>query len=109
MNVNGSVDRIDRSMCVTCKDHFCSWNVLLRIGEIDVEGLLLPGDALVLVGLGVAEPRRLPCFTTDQTPQIGTCIHNVDVMICCEAGLILISYLVCAFLPVPQCGTGHTP
>ena len=71
MNVNGSVDRIDRSMCVTCKDHFCSWNVLLRIGEIDVEGLLLPGDALVLVGLGVAEARGLPGLAANQPPEVG--------------------------------------
>ena len=72
MNVNGSVDRIDRSMCVTCKDHFCSWNVLLRIGEIDVEGLLLPGDALVLVGLGVAEARGLPGLAANQPPEVGS-------------------------------------
>ena len=72
MNVNGSVDRKDRSMCVTCKDHFCSWNVLLRIGEIDVEGLLLPGDALVLVGLGVAEARGLPGLTANQPPEVGS-------------------------------------
>ena len=72
MNVNGSVDRIDRSMCVTCKDHFCSWNVLLRIGEIDVEGLLLPGDALVLVSLGVAEARGLPGLAANQPPEVGS-------------------------------------
>ena len=59
-------------MCVTCKDHFCSWNVLLRIGEIDVEGLLLPGDALVLVGLGVAEARGLPGLAANQPPEVGS-------------------------------------
>lgn len=67
---------------LTRKDHLGSGNVLLWVGQVDIQGLLLPGDPLVLVGLGVAEPRRLPCFTTDQTPQIGTCIYNVDVMIC---------------------------
>ena len=52
----------------TCEDHLGPRNVLLWVGQIDVQCLLLPGDPLVLVGLGVAETRRLPCFTTDQTP-----------------------------------------
>ena len=104
----------EHTTSLTRKDHLGSGNVLLWVGQVDIQGLLLPGDPLILVGLGVAEPRRLPCFTTDQTPQIGTCIYNVDVMICIVKywkgkKFILISYLVCAFLPVPQCGTGRTP
>ena len=45
--------------------HLGAGDVLLGVGQVDVEGVLLPGHSLVLVGLGVAEPRRLPSFTTD--------------------------------------------
>ena len=59
----------------TCKNHLGSGNILLWVGQVDIQGLLLPGDPFVLVGLGVAEPRRLPSFTTNKTPQIRTCIY----------------------------------
>ena len=36
----------------------------------DVQGVVAPGDALVLVGLGVAEAGSLPSFTTNQSPEI---------------------------------------
>ena len=53
-------------------DHLGARDVLLRVGQVDVQGVLAPGDALVLVGLGVAEARGLPGLTANQPPEVGS-------------------------------------
>ena len=68
-----------RQPTFTCKDHLGPRNVLLWVSQVDVQGLLLPGDPLVLVCLGVTESRRLPSFTTNKTPKIRTYIYVYEM------------------------------
>ncbi len=36
---------------ITCKDHLGAGNILLGVGEVLIQGVLVPGDPFVLVGL----------------------------------------------------------
>ena len=49
-----------------------TWDVFLGVGEIDVQGVLAPGHALVLVGLGVGEPGSLASLSTPDTVEVGS-------------------------------------
>ena len=48
----------------TSKDHLGTWDELLWVGEVGVECLLVPSDALVDVCLSV----RVPCCLSSLTP-----------------------------------------
>ena len=53
------------------EDHLGAGYVLLGVGEVDVEGVLAPGHALVLVGLGVGEAGGLAGLSAPHSVQVG--------------------------------------
>ena len=54
----------------SCIHHLSPWDVLLRVLQVDIQGVLPPGDPLVLVGPGVAVPLRLPSLSPYQPIQV---------------------------------------
>jgi len=55
----------------TGKDHLCSWDVLLGVGEVDLQGVFIPIHALLDVGFGVSETGRLTSLSAPESPQVG--------------------------------------
>lgn len=55
----------------TGEDHLGAGDVLLGVLQIFEECVLIPGDALGLVGVCVREAGRLAGLATDQTVQVG--------------------------------------
>ena len=53
-------------------DHLGARDILLGVGQVDVQGLVVPGDALVDVGLGVGEASRLAGLPSNDTVEVGT-------------------------------------
>ena len=51
-------------------DHLGARDVLLGIGQVDVQGLVVPRDALVDVGLGVSEASRLAGLPPNDTVEV---------------------------------------
>lgn len=52
--------------------HLCKLDLLLGVQEVLEEGLLSPGDALVLVGLSVRETSSLTRLASEDTVQVRT-------------------------------------
>ena len=59
---------------LACKDHLGAGDVLLGVGEVLVQGVVAPGDALVLVGLSVGEASGLTCLASNQSPEVRACV-----------------------------------
>ena len=49
-----------------------TWDVLLWVDQVLVQGILAPNDALVDVGLGVLEAWLLTSLSAEKSIQIGT-------------------------------------
>jgi len=56
----------------TAKGHLGSGNVLLWVLQIDIQGVLIPGDPLLFVGISVRESFDLASLPAKNTVQIGT-------------------------------------
>jgi len=56
----------------TTKGHLGARNVLLGVLEVGKQSVLLPGDALLLVGVGVGEALNGASLAAEETVQIGT-------------------------------------
>lgn len=56
----------------TSEHHLGAGDVLLGVLQVLEEGLLVPGDALGLVGVRVGEARSLASLATEQTAQVGS-------------------------------------
>ena len=54
------------------KHHLGTGDVLLGVGQVDVEGVLGPGDPLVLVGLGVGEAGCLARLSAPHPVEVGS-------------------------------------
>ena len=54
----------------SCEHHLSAGDVLLGVDQVLVQGVVPPGDALVNVGLGVAEPSCLTSLATNHTIQV---------------------------------------
>lgn len=54
------------------EDHLGAGDVLLRVLEVHVEGLLVPGDALLGVGLGVGVAGGLAGLATEHSAEVGS-------------------------------------
>ena len=52
-------------------DHLGTGDVLLWVGQINVQGLVVPGDALVDVGLGVGKTRSLASLSSNDSMEVG--------------------------------------
>merc|ERR1719430_964391 len=67
------------------EDHLGAGDVLLGVGEIDVQGVLVPGDALVNVGLGVGEASSLTSLSAPSSVKVRsllvfpTSLHSVTL------------------------------
>ena len=58
----------EQSICT----HLGSGNVLLGVLEVGKQSVFLPGDALLLVGVGVGEALNGTSLAAEETVQIGT-------------------------------------
>merc|ERR1719195_457361 len=72
-----------------CIHHLGSWDVLLGIGEILVQGVLTPGNALVNVGLGVVEPSSLSRLSSDHSIEVGSLLVLASSLNCVTLGTSL--------------------
>jgi len=54
------------------EDHLGAGDVLLGVLQVLEQGVLVPGDALGLVGVRVRESGRLSGLATDQSMQVGS-------------------------------------
>ena len=54
------------------EDHLGAGDVLLGVGQVDVQGLVGPGDALLDVGLGVGEPGSLSGLPAEHAVEVGS-------------------------------------
>jgi len=54
-----------------CKNHLCSWYILLWVCKVDFEGLLVPADALVNVSLGVVKSSCSSCLPSPDSVKVG--------------------------------------
>merc|ERR1719430_2750474 len=52
------------------KHHLGAGDVLLWVGQVDIKGVLVPGDALVNVSLGVAEASSSSSLSSPDTMQV---------------------------------------
>ena len=75
---------------LACKHHLGARDVLLGVGEVLIQGVVAPGDALVLVGLGVREASGLTCLAANQTPEVRSC----NTKYYCPVSLLLILSLI---------------
>ena len=51
--------------------HLSAGDVLLGVGQVDIQGVVPPGDGLLDVSLGVGEPRGLTSFSTEDAIEVG--------------------------------------
>ena len=63
------------------KDHLCARDVLLGVEEVVIEGLLLPLNSHLLVGLGVGESSHLARGSSEESSQVGPLCDGVSVII----------------------------
>ena len=54
------------------EDHLGAGDVLLWVGQVNVESVLPPGHALVLVSLGVGEPSSLTSLSAPHAVKVGS-------------------------------------
>ena len=54
--------------------HLGARDVLLGVLQVHIQGVLAPGDALVLVGLGVGEASGLTSLAANQSPEVRACV-----------------------------------
>merc|ERR1719438_558323 len=52
--------------------HLGTGDVLLGVGEVDIQGVVSPCDALLNVGLGVGEPGGLCSLPPENTVEVGS-------------------------------------
>merc|ERR1719151_527543 len=50
--------------------HLGARDVLLGVGQVDIEGVVPPGDGLLDVSLGVGEPRGLSSLSTEDAIEV---------------------------------------
>jgi len=82
----------------TAKGHLGSGNVLLWVLQIDIQGVLIPGDPLLFVGISVRESFDLASLPAKNTVQIGADLVSTAVLegvTLCTASLEKISTLAC--------------
>ena len=48
-----------------------TWDVFLGVGEVDIQGVLVPGDALVNISLGVGEASSLTSLSSPGSMEVG--------------------------------------
>ena len=68
------------------KNHLGARDVLLGVCEVDVQGVLAPGHALVLVSLGVGEPRRLASLSSPDPVEVGPLLVLAPSLDCVALG-----------------------
>ena len=56
----------------TSEDHLSTRDVLLRVLKVNIKSVYIPGDAFVLVSLGVIEPHALPCLPAEHSMEVGS-------------------------------------
>ena len=100
INLWGGFFQIGNKICSiflflqSCIDHFCARNVFLGISQIHVQGVLVPGDALVLVCLGVGVPSRLSSLATKHPVEVGPLLVLASSLYCVTLGTGLGEYLL---------------
>ena len=52
--------------------HLGAGDVLLGVGEVDIQGVVSPCDGLLNVGLGVGEPGGLSSLSPEQAVKVGS-------------------------------------
>jgi len=82
----------------TAEGHLGSGNILLWVLQIGIKGVLIPGDALLLVGISVRESFDLASLPAKNTVQIGADLVStagLEGVTLCTASLEKISTLAC--------------
>ena len=63
-----------------------TWDVFLGVGEVDIQGVLVPGDALVNVSLGVGEASSLASFPSPCSMEVGPLLVFTASLHCVALG-----------------------
>lgn len=84
------------------EQHLGTGNELLWIGQIRVQRALVPHDALVLVGVGVAESGRQSALTSDQAVQVRSDFVLAALLDRVALGARTLEYLL-ALLRIAHC------
>ena len=86
----------------TSEHHLRPWDVLLGVLQVDVQGFIIPGDALADVGVSVGEAGSSPGLPADHPVQVGAWGGGWRRVGVC-------THPACACRRPPRCGTGRTP
>merc|ERR1712168_476387 len=58
----------------TSKDHLCPWDILFGVGKVDIQRVLTPDNAFLLIGFCVSESGGSASLPAPESPKIGSCL-----------------------------------
>jgi len=90
------------SLFETNEHHLGAWDVLFGIFQVLEQSIVVPGDALLLVGVSVVEAGSLASFAANETVQVGASLVSATLLHGVTLGASLHENLL-SFLGV----TGH--